>query len=457
MLRDLGDGLILRRATAADAEALAAFNGKIHGNTHTGEPDAGVAAWTRDLMERPHPTFAAGDFTLVEDARTGAVVSSLNLIGQTWSYGGIPFGVGRPEIVGTHPDYRRRGLVRAQFDLIHQWSRDRGHKMQAITGIPWYYRQFGYEMALALAGGRIGWRPQVPRLGEGAAEPYRVRPASEADIPFLARVYERGAARSLVACTRDEAMWRYELHGRSRENANHRDIRVIETAGGEPVGFLAHASRLWGQSLAVTAYELKAAVSWLAVTPGVLRCLQATGEEYAKRDDRSVWEEYAFWLGAEHPVYEAIPERLPRTRPPYAWYLRVPDLPDFLRHVAPVLERRLERSVAAGHTGELKISFYRDGLRLALEEGRVAALEPWAPADGGRADASFPDHTFLQPLVRLPRVRRDQVRLRGLLGAQRRGAGAARRAVSQAGIRRMARLLTIPRNRWGVDEPFCQE
>jgi len=89
ILRDLGDGLILRRATAADAEPLAAFNAKVHRDPGLEGPDEPVAAWTRDLFRGDHPTFALEDFTIVEDTRRGAIVSSLNLIPQTWAYGGV--------------------------------------------------------------------------------------------------------------------------------------------------------------------------------------------------------------------------------------------------------------------------------------------------------------------------------------------------------------------------------
>ena len=41
-----------------------------------------------------------------------------------------------------------RGLARAQMELLHRWSADRGEKVIGITGIPWYYRQFGDAMAL---------------------------------------------------------------------------------------------------------------------------------------------------------------------------------------------------------------------------------------------------------------------------------------------------------------------
>jgi len=397
ILRSLGDGLMLRRATVADTEALAAFNAEVHYDRDAQEPSEEVAACTRDLMARHHPTCDVGDFTLVEDTRSGAIVSALNLISQTWSYGGIEFGVGRPELVGTRPDYRGRGLVRAQFEVIHQWSADRGQKVQAITGIPYFYRQFDYEMGLSLGGGRAGYESHVPKLKDGEAEPYRVREAEEADLPFIAQVYEQAAKRYLVVCVRDEEMWRYELRGRSPMNANRLELRVVETADGEPVGFMAHSPRLWKQTLEATAYELKSGISWLAVTPGVVRYLQATGEEYAARDHKEC-EGFAFLLGTEHPVYQVIHERLPRTHPPYAWYVRVPDLPDFMRHVSPLLEQRLAESALVGHTGDLKISFYRDGLRLVFEHGRLAGVEPWTPALDERGAAAFPDRTFLQLL-----------------------------------------------------------
>src|SRR3712207_2919588 len=113
--RDLGDGLLLRRATAADTEALVELNVEVFE-----EPADGEGAHTvRALLRSDHPTMGDGGFTLVEDLRTGAVVSSLCLIPQTWTYGGIPFAVGRPELVVPRRDHRRRGLVRAQFAVIH--------------------------------------------------------------------------------------------------------------------------------------------------------------------------------------------------------------------------------------------------------------------------------------------------------------------------------------------------
>jgi hypothetical protein len=60
---------------------------------------------------------------------------------------------------------------------------------------------------------------------------------------------------------------------------------------------------------------------------------------------------FAMGLGAEHPVYDFFPECWPVVRKPGAWYLRVADLPAFVRLIGPALEKRLACSTMAGYTG----------------------------------------------------------------------------------------------------------
>ncbi len=400
ILRDLGNGLILRRSTLADTEKLVEFNSRIHSDLGPDKPDTRVGLWTRDLMTRPHPTFHPDDFTVVEDTTAGKIVSCMNLISQVWSYAGIPFGVGRPELVGTLPEYRNRGLVRAQFEVIHQWSAVRGEKVQAITGIPYYYRIFGYEMGLELGGGRTGFIPQIPRLKEGETESYHLRPAVEADLPSIAILYAQAGERYRIQAVRNEALWRYELTGADPLNINRMVLDLIESADGEPVGFIGHPNFVWGTMMVAQVYEVKPGVSWMAVTPSVIRHLVAIGEKLPpSMGEKEPLQAFGFWLGSDHPVYNVIPERLPRHRSPYAFYVRVADLPDFIRTLAPALEERLTRSPIAGYSGEMKITFYRDGLRLVFEKGKLTAAEAYKPTPVGHSgNAAFPNLIFLQLL-----------------------------------------------------------
>ena len=407
--QDLGDGLILRCGTREDTEALVDFNARVHSDEGWDAPEAGIGVWVLDLMTRPHPTFAVDHFLVVEDTATGELVSSSNLISQTWSYAGIEFGVGRPELVGTHPDYRRRGLVRAQFEALHRWSAERDEQVQAITGIPWYYRQFGYEMAPDMHGSRRGPASAVPALKDGQEEPYRIRSATPADLGFIAEVAAQGSERGLVSCVRDASLWRYELEGRTPQSMNARKLQVIETPEGEAVGFLAHPNARWGGSFYLTSYELRRGVSWWATTPSVLRYLRRAGEfavpHAAPSDGEAPLETLVLGLGRVHPAYAMVGEWLPKVDDPYAWYIRVPDLPGFLGLITPVLEDRLARSPMVGHTGVLKLDFYRDGVKMTLEGGSVVAIEPWplgcesdVERRAGGGFVRFPNLTFLQVL-----------------------------------------------------------
>lgn len=397
IIKDLGNGLILRTANIEDTDALATFNSNIHKDAGQDEPNEFIDAWVRTLMTGSHPTLKPSDFTVVIDTKTNEIVSSLNLIPQTWSYEGIEFGVGRPELVGTDPKYRRRGLIREQFKVVHQWSEERGHKMQAITGIPFYYRQFGYEMCLNLGGSRIGYCPHVPKLKDEEKEKYTFRPATPEDIPFISGVYNNAVKRSMIACVRDDATWQYDIFGKS-EKATAAWM-IIETPEAEPVGFCVHAKEMWAPNIQLWEYELAPGVSYLDVTPSVIRHLEATGLELAEKNEKVEFAGYNFGLGGEHPAYDALPERMPRVGKPYTWYIRIPDLPDFLTHIGPVLEKRLAESPAVGYTGDLKLSFYRSGIKLSFEKGELKGVVDYIPKNTEDNDVLFPDLTFLQVLV----------------------------------------------------------
>jgi hypothetical protein len=406
--RDLGDGLALRAATAADAEPLAAFVGDTLRAQDGDGPDHHLADWTRDLLEGRHPSFTPADATVVIDIRTGEIVSCLHLISQTWSYGGVTIPMGQPELIGTRAERRGHGLVRAQFEIVHRWSAEQRHQMLAIAGIPWFYRQFGYEMAIERGGGPLVHLDSL--LPISAPPPgWRVRAAGLDDVTFLTTAGAAAAARSLVSVPRDAALWRYELEGKRRDSAARREIRILERDG-QPVGYLVHAIALFGPNLAVMGFEVISGVSWREAWLASLHDLKQSGEAMAADSPGARFGAISFWfLGYDHPLYRVY--RFKERDDGYAWYTRVPDIPGFLRTVTPVLERRLAASPCAGHSGTLTLGFYRDGVRMTFERGALKAVEAWEPVitvqglEFGRASrdprrplAMFPDLTFLQLL-----------------------------------------------------------
>jgi GNAT superfamily N-acetyltransferase len=401
--RDLGDGLLLRWSTAEDTERIAQLEGSVFRRSEDGPPNEYMANLTYQLMHGTHPFMGPGDFALIEDtSREGhPVVAATCLWRQRWEYEGIPFSVGQPEYVACEPDYRNRGLIRALFELIHARSEAEGHMVQGITGIAYFYRQFGYEYAVDLGGGRSTYLPLIPSLKEGTSEPYTLREATVEDIAQIRQYYRNSSHRGIVWADASARYWRYWILDWRYDPANIQSIRplMIVDAQGKTQGYVSLIGRRWNRVLNVHSLGISSDVQWRHVLPSLLRSLRDYGTQVPpSRPDLEPFSEIRFSLGREHPIYDVLGEALlPSYQRPYAWYVRVPQLPAFLLHIAAAFERRLSQSLMAGYTGELNIDCYRYGLRLAFEQGRLTAVEPWqVPHFGDHAHMGCPPLVLLQ-------------------------------------------------------------
>lgn len=393
----MGDNLVLRFATRKDTDELVDFNARLH-------EDSAAGLAVRDLTSGKHPTTQAGDFTVVEDTKTRKIVSSMCLISQTWSYGGTPFKLGRPEFVATELDYRRRGLVRKQFDVIHAVSAQRRELMLGITGIPWYYRLFGYEMALDLEANRILDGTHIPTRKKGLPETCRLRIRSTDDNAFIRELYQHSADRHIFACPRSASTWEYEFNGRSEGSGARFEWTIIEDLVGTRLGYVGSFPKLWDFSdnvcFWVSQLELKPGIGYLHLMPSLLRALWAKARKtpVAQDNKNRKAKGIIFTLGRDHQAYIAMPKNLLRNEDSYAWYIRIPDIIAFLRHIRPALEKHLVGTVAEAYTGELNLNFYRSGMYMKFEAGRISDISGWSPDSVEDGDAQFPDMIFWQLL-----------------------------------------------------------
>jgi hypothetical protein len=382
--------------------------GQLYGFVFRSKPELPLnqfmIAWTRDLMSGRHPLIGAGDFALVEDTDGGRIVAATCLLRQTWEYEGIAFPVGRPEIVATLPEYRNRGLVRAIFELIHARSDGEGHLAQGITGISYYYRQFGYEYAIDLDCYRSVYLAAIPKLKEGQQEVCALRDATAADLPLIMALFDRERVRGPVSTRVDADYWRWGMDDQDPASGEGWRTQLIVGAGDAdtaPLGAVLTARWRWGNMMGVRGLALEQGVALPWLLPSLLRALQAQAQVLpaAKPDEPDVTR-ISFVLASDHALFAALsPQLMSDVDRPYAWYVRVPDLARLVRTIAPALERRLAESSAAGYTGELKLNFYRSGLRLGFEQGRLVAADDFR-AEGWRPEynAGFPPLVFLQLL-----------------------------------------------------------
>ncbi|HET7771904.1 MAG TPA: GNAT family N-acetyltransferase, partial [Chloroflexota bacterium] len=355
--RDLGDGLVLRWSTAADAPRIGDVVAEVFGSQ-----EKPAEADRRSVLEsfRPgYPHGGPGDWALVEHLPTGQIVSATALMRQTWTYGGIPFGVGRPEQVVTRKPYRDRGLTRAIFELLHARSAARGDLAQVIDGIPYFYRLFGYEYALESFGGvRLYWSAiDTDKVAE-RDEPYRLRDATLDDVPLLTRLHAQEQSDSLVSVQVDETYWRWVLDPETGQDhtTEHgwRPHVIVAAQTQTPAGCIVLRDGYhWSDAsaLAVASLAVESGAPLRDVLPSIQRALKRRLPTFPASMAGTPPMRLLILLGREHPVYTALDSDLVvPARRPYAWYVRVPNLPAFLTAIAPTLERRLAGSIFAGQT-----------------------------------------------------------------------------------------------------------
>lgn len=411
--RGLGDGLICRWSSAADTEKIAALLANVHRDRADEPPNVRSQDLVRTMMSGTYPFMDAGDFAMVEDTSLPErpIVACTCLWRHRWYYGDLPIEIGRPEYVATEPAYRNRGLVRVLFAMIHARSEAQGHLLQAITGIPYFYRQFGYEFVLDLEGNRTITCSSIMERPSDEPEAYCLRPATLEDIPLLRRFYQQQRRGSLLWYEPDEAYWRwiidYWQEPSRQEMATSLGVKgrwfMLVDQSDAAFGGIWLRTRRWDHTLrAAPMLATEGAVDRPALAQTLLRLLRRQGEQTPAVDPNAPpCSEISLELGVNHPVYDLLGEKLARRlERPYAWYVRTPDLCAFLRYITPVLETRLAQSILAGYNGELKLDLYRTGLYLRFEQGRLTQIESWrSPAYGEEAMAGAPPLTFLQLLL----------------------------------------------------------
>jgi len=388
MRHQLTDLLLLHAAESdQDVDGLIDFNSRLHSNLP--EPDPRIGEIVREMLAPGmHPTMTREDFFLVEDSETQQIVSSLCVIPQTWTYAGIPFGVGRPELVGTLAEYRRQGLVSALFKAAHERCAALNLPAQGITGIPYFYRQFEYEYALELGGGRVIPLATLPPTPDSA---FTLRPATNDDIPMLQTLYDTFAKRHLITCLRPAESWRYLLEmsdGNGDKQWFYLIIRNNEVAGYVDIAKETQGSRARATELVFNG-SMPELAGWL---------LPRLRDEIAiLHADAAPAIEYIYLnLGSRDPIFPYLGAYQPFTQPSYAWYIRAPDLAGFVTLIAPALEKRIAGGPLAGLTTTLSLDFYRSGLKLEFEGGRLTGAVNLLPGEG--VDAMLPPLVFLQLL-----------------------------------------------------------
>lgn len=400
---DLGDGFVVRWATPADeASLIALYNEVFKDDTEY------VSIYAMEMFHGRHPLGVPEDFAVVADA-SNRIVAATFLMRMPIEYAGVTVQGGRPEVVATHPDMRNRGFIRKIFQLIHARSTRRGDLVQGITGIPYYYRQFGYEYALTLGG--MYQLPVASIPASTTDDTIRIKRATTDDIMHVLMLYERDRRRHhrqqamLVTSRIDATYLRYAM---SNTPTHEPWVPYLITTHDDRVIGSFFTNRIRFGALEIKSLTTEPNIPLNGIFDALCRQLVHLAQTIptvssSTPDATSI----QFWLGVDHPAYALVARYPHQHHNPYGWYIRVADVAQFVQHIIAPIERRLSQSQLAGYTGTLQIDMYRDGLQLDVVNGKITA-SPWQRTGAwqnvrtpGAPQAGYPPLLMLQQIFGL--------------------------------------------------------
>ena len=165
-------------------------------------------AWDEDAARKQVESQAAGKIPRFEESwglfDGEAMVTSISTLRHRLSFGGESIGVGEVHMVGSIPERRGRGGVRALMGEIVRDFRSRGDALAML--IPFscaFYRKFGFEMASRT----IRQRLAIDQLGGFDCDLRVTRVWEEKDLCAVRSLWDAFAVSHDLAELRDDAAW----------------------------------------------------------------------------------------------------------------------------------------------------------------------------------------------------------------------------------------------------------
>lgn len=352
-----------------DIEMAVQFNDLIHG-----EP---VGEMVRALCTH-HPATSLEDFFFVEEEATGKMVSFLCLIPLKWSFEGVELKVAELGCVGTLESYRRRGFIRALNQRYEERLKEGGYDLSVVEGIPYFYRQFGYEYALPLGEECTISLDQIPDQKEGQTQKkITIRPFTLKDIPEASRLFEQSVSKFSIHTIRNEDIWRYQEERRMASGERFESYAV--ESNGTMIGYFRLNKDKDVSILEASDIDYDSALEVLRYAKSITKSEEKSPYIKVRGSSSSPFVEVAKYLGG-------------KVRPHYAFQIRIPDVCRFLTKMKPILERRIRDSVLRGLTATVKINLYIKALELHFVSGefqKVVSTKPSKEWDVGFHPLAF--------------------------------------------------------------------
>lgn len=304
-----------------------------------------------------HPRMTLEDFFVAK--HLGRVVAGLCLIPTEWSIGEVPLKVAELGCVATRQEYRGRGLQRGLMAEYDNHIRKHEFDVSAIEGIPFFYRQFGYEYALPLD---EQVRIKLDKIPASESKD-TIRSFGKCDLNKAMELLNRSQQKFYVHSIRDEKLWRLQEETRMVAENEFNSYSVEKNQA--MIAYFRTSQNPKKKELClreITNVDPSTADS-------IMQFLKQEGLQNG-------FETLVCTISHDEPfARHLMATGYARQCRPYAWQIRIDDHLTILRKLKALFEKRLESSDYNCFTRIVNLSFYRYTIQLTIEKGRITNIE----------------------------------------------------------------------------------
>jgi predicted acetyltransferase len=316
-----------------------------------GENDSVDVMVTRILENNPNFSWK----NILSVKHGGRIVATLNIIPQTWSIDGIPLKAAEMGMVATLPEYRKQGLQRILNKAYDKKVEEDKFDLSVIEGIPYFYRQFGYEYTIPLD---VETKLAVNKIPDYNHR-FKIRRLKDEDLPTTAKLLQESQSKYLVHTVRSEDTWLAQHRTGWQADWPFEGYMVEDED--VAVGYF----RLSGRGSELFLVEVSEVDQLVAESIlGFLKSY-AVGKGLTELVSR---------VSHDEPFSKVLKSIGGEENKPYAWQVKVIDHFRLFQKLVPLLERRLASSHYRRLTDKVKINLQRRCVVLDVVDGKIKEI-----------------------------------------------------------------------------------
>ncbi|MGY5860332.1 MAG: GNAT family N-acetyltransferase [Candidatus Thorarchaeota archaeon] len=349
-----------------EVEELIKFHSIVH-------PQDDIAVLPRQIVNLPG--FGREMNYFIRDLDKGIIVSTLSAIPSTWNYEDIPLRNLELGWVGTLKEYRRKGLHKLLYTHFDNLLLSGNYDISTITGIPYFYRQFGYDFVIPLD--HTVWirTNQIQTFDEKNPPEYmklNIRPAEKKDIPVMMELLEELNQKLLIYASRSPELWEIQESIKKQWENDFQSYVVLD--GSKIIGYFRPVKQIKKDS-SPNKSTMNVIESSILTFNGVRRVLQFLYAE-AMKDDIPL-------IGSQGPSFNTLSRFMKNLgglgKDWWKYQVRIPNMTSFLQKISPVLERRLIGTMFEGLTYDVIMNTFQNCYKLKFVSGKITDVSNLGP------------------------------------------------------------------------------